>query len=729
MSTQNFVLDKAPYIRKADNKGYGTAVMMRDFLIALLPLIIFAWVKNGLLPFINGDTSSVWNMLRPLVMVALGGLTSYLTELGFYILRGEKDVFRRLKVSFPAIPGILLAMILPFKTPLWVLILGAFFATFFGKLVFGGFGNNIFNPALVGYIFVTTAFTSQILGNYLNPSETIITGATPMATLGSDFAGGVPAILNQYPLWKIFVGLVPGALAETSALLCLLALAYLLIRKVINWRIPVIYLATVFVLTYIIGAFNGYATDLTYPLVYLFSGALMFGAVFMATEPVTSPRSPNGKIVYALFLGVLTVLFRYRSNMPEGGATSILIMNVFAVIIDRLAARLRVEPNKRKVVIQYAVIGLLALGIGAYGVSAAAPKKSVEAEIVYKTKVQDLESFDFLYTITVDDDEITVTTDQAYKIKKISNKAYDNAEYKDKFNEIIKKQKFADYIVSAEEGLDYLEVVVSAQAQYRITAVVRYDADYRMVAFNADISNETYDDEEYYKGWDPADGDPAVDTPNDILANQDNLDAVQPITGATNTCVGMINAARTANRYRDYIIGSSELALIGKSQDFSDLNFRYYFRQNGEKFVVTTDQDYEVLTDLESDVKEAVERLIAKNKFMGYIESVATEGENTVLVVKTKRPAGIDFVTSSITFTGGRITAFEADTEHEDYDVSYNNDWKEENGHPKDIIPGRIIENQDDLEGVEAITGATDTTNILIEAARIAISYMEAGDE
>ncbi|NLM32012.1 MAG: RnfABCDGE type electron transport complex subunit D, partial [Acholeplasmataceae bacterium] len=557
---------------------------------------------------------------------------------------------------------------LPFKTPLWVLILGAFFATFFGKLVFGGFGNNIFNPALVGYIFVTTAFTSQILGNYLNPSETIITGATPMATLGSDFAGGVPAILNQYPLWKIFVGLVPGALAETSALLCLLALAYLLIRKVINWRIPVIYLATVFVLTYIIGAFNGYATDLTYPLVYLFSGALMFGAVFMATEPVTSPRSPNGKIVYALFLGVLTVLFRYRSNMPEGVATSILIMNVFAVIIDRLAARLRVEPNKRKVVIQYAVIGLLALGIGAYGVSAAAPKKSVEAEIVYKTKVQDLESFDFLYTITVDDDEITVTTDQAYKIKKISNKAYDNAEYKDKFNEIIKKQKFADYIVSAEEGLDYLEVVVSAQAQYRITAVVRYDADYRMVAFNADISNETYDDEEYYKGWDPADGDPAVDTPNDILANQDDLDAVQPIPGATNTCVGMINAARAANRYRDYIIGSSELALIGKSQDFSDLNFRYYFRQNREKFIVTTDQDYEVLTDLESDVKEAVERLIAKNKFMGYIESVATEGENTVLVVKTKRPAGIDFVTSSITFTGGRITAFEADTEHEDYD-------------------------------------------------------------
>ena len=276
-----------------------------------------------------------------------------------------------MKVSFPAIPGILLAMILPFKTPLWVLILGAFFATFFGKLVFGGFGNNIFNPALVGYIFVTTAFTSQILGNYLNPSETIITGATPMATLGSDFAGGVPAILNQYPLWKIFVGLVPGALAETSALLCLLALAYLLIRKVINWRIPVIYLATVFVLTYIIGAFNGYATDLTYPLVYLFSGALMFGAVFMATEPVTSPRRRTGRSS-TRFFGVLTVLPLSKQHAGRR-RDSILIMNVFAVIIDR-RMRPASSPTNGKSSFSTPLSGF-GLGIGAYGVSAAAPKK------------------------------------------------------------------------------------------------------------------------------------------------------------------------------------------------------------------------------------------------------------------------------------------------------------------------------------------------------------------
>ena len=93
MSTQNFVLDKAPYIRKADNKGYGTAVMMRDFLIALLPLIIFAWVKNGLLPFINRDTSSVWNMLRPLVMVALEVSRHISPNLGFIFYAARKTFF------------------------------------------------------------------------------------------------------------------------------------------------------------------------------------------------------------------------------------------------------------------------------------------------------------------------------------------------------------------------------------------------------------------------------------------------------------------------------------------------------------------------------------------------------------------------------------------------------------------------------------------------------------
>src|SRR5690606_40673417 len=138
-----------------------------------------------------------------------------------------------------------------------------------------------------------------------------VSGATPMTVFAADRFAGVGKLIEEYGLLNMFLGFTPGALAETSAALCLVALIYLLVRKVINWRIPVIYIGTVFVLTYIIGAFNGYAGTLDYALFGIFNGALMFGAVFMATEPVTSPRNPNGKVLYALALGVITVVFRF----------------------------------------------------------------------------------------------------------------------------------------------------------------------------------------------------------------------------------------------------------------------------------------------------------------------------------------------------------------------------------------------------------------------------------
>jgi len=730
MSKRNLVLDKAPFIRKVDSKGYSTEDIMKDFVIALLPLILFAWVKNGLLPFINNDTKSIWDLLKPLIMVFIGGFTTYLIEFCYYrFIRHEKAIKQRMRTTFAVIPGLLLAMILPLGTPLWVLIFGCVFATVIGKILFGGFGNNIFNPALLGYLFVTTAFTALTVGKNLNPSEAFIAGATPMAELTTDYAGGAAILLAKYPLWKIFLGLTPGALAETSALLCLISLIYLLVRKVINWRIPVIYLATVFVLTYVIGAFNGNATDLKYTLVHMMSGALMFGAVFMATEPVTSPRTPNGKIVYALFLGVLTVLFRFRSNMPEGVATSILIMNLFTFIIDRVTARLRVEADKRRVVLNYAIIGILVLGIGAYGVSAAVPKTEevAEIEVVYKSKTQDYDTLDFVYTIEVDGTEIEVVVDKAYKIKNVSDRVYNTSEYKDKISEAIKKQKFTDYVEAVNEEIDYMEVTVVARAQYAITAVIGYDENYEIVSYTTDLSNETYDDDQYYGGWDPADGDPAVLIPDRIVAAGD-LDDVETITGATNTCNGMINAARVANAYRDYILTAPALKLLSAGQNYENLNFTFLFRQNGEKFVIETDHEYTIITELEDEVKTAAATLIAKSKLSGYIESVTVEGENTVITVKTKRPVAANYVTSTVTFAGGVITEFVADTADEDYDDAYNN-WDETEGHPKDVIPGRIIEHQDDLDAVEPVTGATHTSDILVEAARIAMEYMEAQNE
>lgn len=355
-----------PYIRKANSKSYGTEVMMKDFIISLIPLIIFAWVKNGLLPFIDGNVG-VFQMLYPLIFVLVGGLISVVVEgIYFLIINKEEDIKKKLRFSYGVIPGLLLAMVLPLHTPIWVLVFGTVFGVVVGKLLFGGFGYNIFNPALVGYVFIVIAFYGVINANggvfNANEIEGVISGVTPLTGFKNNT--DVVATIDTYGgLGKFFLGFIPGSIAETSSLLCLVSFAYLLVRKTINWRIPVIYVGTVFVLSYIIGAINGYGTDLSFSLFSVLSGGLMFGAVFMATEPVTTPRTPNGEIVFALFLAALTVMLRNISDMPEGVATSILFMNLFTPTIDNIFAKVRVKDKPSKMVASYAVAGILVLAI------------------------------------------------------------------------------------------------------------------------------------------------------------------------------------------------------------------------------------------------------------------------------------------------------------------------------------------------------------------------------
>ena len=355
-----------PYIRKANSKTYGTEVMMRDFIISLIPLILFAWVKNGLIPFIDGNIGII-QMLYPLIFICIGGLSALVIEgIFFLIVNKDEDVKKKLKYSYGLIPGLLLAMILPLNTPIWVLIFGTVFGVVFGKLLFGGFGYNIFNPALIGYVFVIVAFYGEITANggifNANEINEVISGVTPLA----EFKNGqdVQATINAYGgLGNFFLGFIPGSIAETSSALCIVSFVYLLVRKTINWRIPVIYVGTVFILSYIIGVSQGYATDLTFTLFNVLSGGLLFGAVFMATEPVTSPRTPNGKIVFGLLLGVLTVMLRNISDMPEGVATSILFMNLFTPTLDNVFAKVRVSDKPKKAILNYAFVGILVVAI------------------------------------------------------------------------------------------------------------------------------------------------------------------------------------------------------------------------------------------------------------------------------------------------------------------------------------------------------------------------------
>ncbi len=341
---KNFHLGLGPFI-KSNNK---TRNIMTHLMIALMPIIIFSFYKNGIVVYLNNKTN-LYGLFYPLIFILVGAFTTFLVELlyGYLFLDKRKEELKKfIKNSYSIFPGLFLALILPINTPLYVLVFGCVIATIIGKMLFGGFGNNIFNPALIGCLFIAATYSIVIStnGGYLNNYEIDgIASATPLSNVVEGIGTYDTKVAPYGNLFDFFIGTIPGALGETSTLLCLVAFVYLSLMKVIKWKIPLIYVATVFVMTYIIGTLND--VGIWYPLFQIMSGGLMFGAVFMATDPVTSPTTSIGQILYGLFLGILTVIFRYLTPYPEGVMTSILTMNMLVFIIDRIGSRARFNFN------------------------------------------------------------------------------------------------------------------------------------------------------------------------------------------------------------------------------------------------------------------------------------------------------------------------------------------------------------------------------------------------
>lgn len=238
--------------------------------------------------------------------------------------------------------GLLLGFNLPSNLPVWIILIGALVAIGLGKMTFGGLGCNIFNPALVGRCFLLVSFPAQMtswptagqLGSYLDAE----TGATPLSVMKWAIKSGDPSVLEQLPSsFNMLIGLPDncqtgaGSLGEVCALALLLGLAFMLWRRIITWHTPVSILATVFVLSGLLHLANpAYA----HPLAVLFSGGLMLGAIFMATDYVTSPMCSKGQLVYGVGIGVLTVVIRNWGAYPEGMSFAILIMNAFTPLIN-----------------------------------------------------------------------------------------------------------------------------------------------------------------------------------------------------------------------------------------------------------------------------------------------------------------------------------------------------------------------------------------------------------
>lgn len=356
---------KGPYIK---DKG-STNKMMMHLMISLLPIIIFSFYKNGIVPYNNGHANFI-EMLFPLIFIFTGAVSTFMVELIYarLVLKKQIDQLKSyMKSTFAIFPGLFLALILPINTPILILVFGAIIATVVGKIMFGGFGNNIFNPALIGCLFAVLIYGPLIASNggYLNKMEQIsTTSATPLSNISTvEGIGDYDTLVKPYgSLLNFGIGTVPGAIGETSAILCLISMIYLLIFKVIKWQIPIIYISTVFGLTCMIGSLNG--LSIWYPIFQIMSGGLIFGAVFMATDPVTSPVTPIGQTLYALFLGILTVAIRYLTPYPEGVLTSILTLNMFVFIFDRIGAKSRFNFNK--VGPYFVVAWSLIIGLGFY---------------------------------------------------------------------------------------------------------------------------------------------------------------------------------------------------------------------------------------------------------------------------------------------------------------------------------------------------------------------------
>jgi len=226
--------------------------------------------------------------------------------------------------------GLLLAFNLPSNLPVWIIVIGALAAIGIGKMSFGGLGNNIFNPALVGRVFLLISFPAQMTtwpvpGNFPLTYTDAETGATVLAGL-KQHAGDLPSYAD------LLIGNMGGSIGEVGALALLLGLFYMLWKKIITWHIPVSIIGTVAIFTGIM-----YLIDpVTYanPLIHILSGGLLLGAIFMATDYVSSPMSTNGMLIYGVGIGVITTVIRLFGAYPEGMSFAILIMNALTPLIN-----------------------------------------------------------------------------------------------------------------------------------------------------------------------------------------------------------------------------------------------------------------------------------------------------------------------------------------------------------------------------------------------------------
>ena len=288
----------SPHVRSSAS----TSSIMCDVLIAMAPAALFGIYQFGFRAF-----------LIIVICVATAMLTEYIYE------KAMKKPITIMDYS-AAVTGLILALNMPAYIDLWIPALGSVFAIVIVKQLYGGLGQNFMNPALAGRCFLLISFAGKMTQFFPDG----VTGATPLAALKAG---------ESVNLLDMFIGTIPGTIGETSVIALLIGAAYMLAKKVINWKIPFTYIATVAVFALI---FGGHGFDMTYVAAQICGGGLIFGAFFMATDYVTSPITPNGQIIYGVCLGLLTGIFRIFGPSAEGVSYAIIFCNLLVPLIEKV---------------------------------------------------------------------------------------------------------------------------------------------------------------------------------------------------------------------------------------------------------------------------------------------------------------------------------------------------------------------------------------------------------
>jgi len=305
-----------------------TKTIMRDVLIALTPALLGSVYFFG---------------LRALVVTLISVASCVFFEWAWCKLM--KEHCKAYDMS-AVVTGVLLAFVCPVTIPYWIIVLGALFAIVLVKMLFGGIGKNVVNPALAGRAFMFSwpvAMSTWVRVGWDNAAGIVstadaVTAATPLANMHQ-------GLMPKDSLLDMFLGNVGGCIGETSVLLLLIGFAYLLLRKVISPRIPLAYIGTVAVLAFLFPLGND---RLAWCAAQLCGGGLMLGAIFMATDYVTSPVTKLGQVIYGIGCGVLTIVIRYFGGYNEGVSYAILIMNCCIVLLDRIGRPTKFGAPKKE---------------------------------------------------------------------------------------------------------------------------------------------------------------------------------------------------------------------------------------------------------------------------------------------------------------------------------------------------------------------------------------------